>query len=188
MKESKRLDEYAGKISGIEAKFKNLGSTLEDATMVRKLLNFVPKKYMEIVASIEQYSDIDIMPFEEAVGRLKTYKERLKSHDDEENDQGQLLLTKEDWEERTRRGDFDQPGQGRGRGRGQGRGRGYGRGRGGRFQSNEDRKDQDHLCYFLSVIVQFNPTQQGKISHNNSDSNNNKETTVAATSAEQWGT
>ncbi|XP_021971772.1 uncharacterized protein LOC110866937 [Helianthus annuus] len=68
MKESETLDEYAGKISGIEAKFKNLGSTLEDATMVRKLLNFVPKKYMQIVASIEQYSDVDTMPFEEAGG------------------------------------------------------------------------------------------------------------------------
>nr|GEY31810.1 ribonuclease H-like domain, reverse transcriptase, RNA-dependent DNA polymerase [Tanacetum cinerariifolium] len=36
------------------------------------------ERYLQIVASIEQYSDLKEMTLEEAVGRLKTYKERIK--------------------------------------------------------------------------------------------------------------
>ena len=59
--------------------------------IVRKFLNSVSKKYLPIVASIEQYSDLESMPLEEAVGRLKAYEDRLKSHDEKEEEQGQLM-------------------------------------------------------------------------------------------------
>nr|GEV51289.1 ribonuclease H-like domain, reverse transcriptase, RNA-dependent DNA polymerase [Tanacetum cinerariifolium] len=51
---------------------------MEDETLVRKLLNVVPDRYMQIVASIEQYSYLSEMTLEEAIGRLKTYEERIK--------------------------------------------------------------------------------------------------------------
>ncbi|GJW80319.1 kinase-like domain, phloem protein 2-like protein [Tanacetum coccineum] len=50
----------------------------ESETLVQKLLNVVPDRYLQIVASIEQYSDLDEMTLEEAIGRLKTYEERIK--------------------------------------------------------------------------------------------------------------
>ncbi|XP_076928725.1 uncharacterized protein LOC143592779 [Bidens hawaiensis] len=125
MKENETVDEFSGKLSEIATKFKSLGSNLEDEVV--------------IVASIEQYLELENMSIEEAVGRLKVYEDRIKVRDEEDNDQEKLLLTREEWEERTRRGDFDR----QGRGHGQGRGRGsVGRGRGGRFQPNEDRKEQ----------------------------------------------
>ncbi|GJS27934.1 hypothetical protein Tco_0776115 [Tanacetum coccineum] len=58
--------------------FKGLGETLEDKVLVRKLLNSVPKKFLPIVATIEQYQDLDIMSFEEAVGRLTSLKKQSK--------------------------------------------------------------------------------------------------------------
>ncbi|KAD5803013.1 hypothetical protein E3N88_14373 [Mikania micrantha] len=69
MKESETIDEFSGKLSGIVTKIKSLGSNLEDEVVVRKLLNSVPKKFLQIVASIEQYSEIEHMSLEEAVGR-----------------------------------------------------------------------------------------------------------------------
>ncbi|GKB98988.1 hypothetical protein Tco_0985125 [Tanacetum coccineum] len=61
--------------------------------LVRKLLNSVPKKLLPIVATIEQYQDLDEMSFEEAVGRLTAYEERIKSQDTlEANDQDKLLM------------------------------------------------------------------------------------------------
>ncbi|GJS54977.1 zinc finger, CCHC-type containing protein [Tanacetum coccineum] len=57
----------------------SLGHTIEDSVVVRKLLNAVPDKFLQIVASIEQYSDLDEMSVDEAIGRLKTFEERLKS-------------------------------------------------------------------------------------------------------------
>ncbi|PWA61403.1 S-locus glycoprotein domain, Bulb-type lectin domain, Zinc finger, CCHC-type [Artemisia annua] len=70
-----------------------LGGTLKDKVLVRKLLNSVPKKFLPIVASIEQYQELDTMQFEEAVGRITAFEERLKSQDEpEDNYQNKLLL------------------------------------------------------------------------------------------------
>ncbi|KAD4586052.1 hypothetical protein E3N88_23653 [Mikania micrantha] len=102
MKKSEKIDEFSGKLSAISTKIKSLGSNLEDEVVVRKLLNSVPKKFLQIFASIEQYSEIEHMSLEEAVGRLKAYEDRIKVLDEEENDQGKLLLTKEDWQERSK--------------------------------------------------------------------------------------
>ena len=93
MKPDESASEFAGKLSSIQAKFKSLGGTLKDKALVRKLLNSVPKKFLPIVASIEQYQEIDTMQFEEAVGRITAFEERLKSQDEpEDNYQNKLLL------------------------------------------------------------------------------------------------
>ncbi|GJX72335.1 zinc finger, CCHC-type containing protein [Tanacetum coccineum] len=81
--------------NSIRGKVKSLGSTLKDKTLVRKLLNSVPKKFLPIVAFIEQYSEIDEMSFEEAMGRIITFEERIKSQDEpEENYQNKLLMAR----------------------------------------------------------------------------------------------
>nr|GEX28709.1 zinc finger, CCHC-type [Tanacetum cinerariifolium] len=82
-----------GKLSSIQSKFKSLRGTLKDKVLVRKLLNSVPKKFLPIMASIEQYQEIDTMQLEEAVGRITAFDERLKSQDELENNyQNKLLL------------------------------------------------------------------------------------------------
>ncbi|GKC04266.1 zinc finger, CCHC-type containing protein [Tanacetum coccineum] len=93
VKPNEKVSDYGGKLSSIKAKFKGLGETLEDKVLVRKLLNSVPKKFLPIVATIEQYQDLDEMSFEEAVGRLTAFEERIKSQDTlEGNDQDKLLM------------------------------------------------------------------------------------------------
>ncbi|GKB58197.1 zinc finger, CCHC-type containing protein [Tanacetum coccineum] len=92
MKPHESASEFAGKLSSIQAKFKSLGGTLKDKVLVRKLLNSVPKKFLPIVASIEQYQEIDTMQFEEAVGRITAFEERLKSQDEPENNYQDKLL------------------------------------------------------------------------------------------------
>nr|GFA31174.1 GDSL esterase/lipase 1-like [Tanacetum cinerariifolium] len=67
---------------------------MEDGTLVRKLLNAVPDRYMQIVVSIEQYSDLSEMTFEEAIGRLKTYEERIKYKGKQVDNQDRLLFTR----------------------------------------------------------------------------------------------
>nr|GEX80935.1 zinc finger, CCHC-type [Tanacetum cinerariifolium] len=77
----------------IRAKFRNLGTTLESKIIVRKLLNSVPKKFLPIVETIEQYQDLDKMSFEEVVRRLTAFEDRIKSQDTLEVDnQDKLLL------------------------------------------------------------------------------------------------
>ncbi|GJU01461.1 zinc finger, CCHC-type containing protein [Tanacetum coccineum] len=119
MKNNETVSDFAGKLGSIRGKFKSLGSTLKDKTLVRKLLNSVPKKFLPIVASIEQYSEIDEMTFEEAVGRLTAYEERLKSQDEPQEDYQSKLLMASASNQRYGRGqgrDFSKGERGRGRG------------------------------------------------------------------------
>ncbi|GJX35807.1 zinc finger, CCHC-type containing protein [Tanacetum coccineum] len=78
MKEDETIDTFIAKLTTLVNKATSLGHTMEDKTLVRKLLNAIPDRYLQIVASIEQYSDLSEMTLEEAIGRLKTYEERIK--------------------------------------------------------------------------------------------------------------
>ncbi|XP_039784214.1 uncharacterized protein LOC120650964 [Panicum virgatum] len=108
MADGDALDVYAGKISGMKASFASLGSTLDDAALVKKLLDTVPDRLYPAVAGIEQFCDVASMPFEEALGRLKAFDERsrrraqLTGAQATSGDQGgeRLLLTEEEWRAR----------------------------------------------------------------------------------------
>lgn len=78
MREDETIDTFTGKLTTLVNKAASLGHTIQDQNLVRKLLNAVPDRYLQIVASIEQYSDLNTMTLEEAIGRLKTYEERIK--------------------------------------------------------------------------------------------------------------
>ncbi|XP_021985893.1 uncharacterized protein LOC110882115 [Helianthus annuus] len=147
MKETYMIEEFPGKLSGFVSKFSILGSSFEDEVIIRKLLDSVPNKYLQIVASIEQYSDIETMPFEEAIGRLKSYEERIRLQNERANDnESNLLLTKSDGEEGSKKEEVKKDevvykccGRGSSNQSNRGRGRGNGRGRGGRSGGNWDK-------------------------------------------------
>ncbi|KAI3498732.1 hypothetical protein L1887_09191 [Cichorium endivia] len=144
MKEGESVDEFAGKLSGISTSYISLGSKLDDAVLVRKLLDAVPDKFLQLVASMEQYSDIDQMPFEEAIGRLKAYESRLKLRSEVGNNEASLLLTRSEGQNSQKGNGSGSNSTGKGRGSSQsdrggrngGRGRGNSRGRGGRGNQN----------------------------------------------------
>nr|GEU82855.1 zinc finger, CCHC-type [Tanacetum cinerariifolium] len=101
MKEDETIDAFTTKLTTLVNKAASLGHTMEDGTLVHKLLNAVPDMYLQIVASIEQYSDLSEMTFEEAIGRLKTYEERIKYKGKQVDNQDRLLFTR--YEEQGRR-------------------------------------------------------------------------------------
>nr|GEX37060.1 zinc finger, CCHC-type [Tanacetum cinerariifolium] len=78
MKEDEIIDTFTTKLTTLVNKAASLGNTMKDEELVRKLLNAVPDRYLQIVASIEQYSDLDEMTLEEEIGRFKTYEEMIK--------------------------------------------------------------------------------------------------------------
>ena len=109
MADGDALDEFAGKISAMAAWFASLWSTLDDAGMVKKLLDSVPDRLYPAVAGIEQFCDVADMPFEEALGRLKAFDERSRRRAQlsggqgslgSQVDGGRLLLTEEEWRAR----------------------------------------------------------------------------------------
>nr|GFB40323.1 hypothetical protein [Tanacetum cinerariifolium] len=85
MKENESIDSFVTRLTDIINKASSVGLAYEDSTLVRKLLNVAPDRFLQIVASIEQYSDLDEMSLDEAIERLKTFKERLKNTETAEN-------------------------------------------------------------------------------------------------------
>jgi hypothetical protein len=106
MAEEERLDDVAGKISGMAARYASLGSTLSDTDMVKKILDTVPERLYNAVAGIEQFCNPEKMAFEEALGRLKAFEERSRHRAQAqaggERGDDQLLLTAAQWEARRR--------------------------------------------------------------------------------------
>nr|GEZ75259.1 zinc finger, CCHC-type [Tanacetum cinerariifolium] len=110
MKEDETIDTFTTKLTTLVNKAASLGHTMKDRELVHKLLNAVPDRYLQIVASIEQYSDLDEMALEEAIGRLKTYEEMIKYKKGKQVDnQEKLMFTRHENKGRYSRG--------RGRGR-----------------------------------------------------------------------
>ena len=78
MKDTDTIDDFVGKISEISSKSSALGETIEGTKLVKKFLSSLPrKKYIHIVASLEQVLDLKITSFEDIIGRLKTYEEKV---------------------------------------------------------------------------------------------------------------
>uniref|UniRef100_A0ACD5TIC8 Uncharacterized protein n=1 Tax=Avena sativa TaxID=4498 RepID=A0ACD5TIC8_AVESA len=105
MADGDTLDVYARKISGMAAKYASLGATLEDAEMVKKLLDTVPDDLYTAVAGIEQFCDVETVCFDEVLGRLKAFQERSARRKvalGGERREDQLLLTAAQWEARRR--------------------------------------------------------------------------------------
>nr|GEX17716.1 zinc finger, CCHC-type [Tanacetum cinerariifolium] len=92
IKEDETIDTFTTKLTTLVNKEASLGHTMEDETLVHKLLNDVPDGYLQIVVSIEQYSDLSVMTLEEAIGRLKTYEERIKYKKGKQVDNQEKLM------------------------------------------------------------------------------------------------
>ncbi|XP_073363066.1 uncharacterized protein [Aegilops tauschii subsp. strangulata] len=104
------LDAYAGRLVGMTARYANLGETLGDTPLVKKLLDTVPDRLFPVVVGIEQFCDVTTMAFDEALGRLRAFDERVRRHGQDSGDHGrdQLMLTMAQWRagerQRNRRG------------------------------------------------------------------------------------
>ncbi|XP_010484986.1 PREDICTED: uncharacterized protein LOC104763293 [Camelina sativa] len=129
MGDSESVDEYAGKMSGLAAQSASLGEAIDETKLVKKFLSGLPReKFIHIVASLEQVLNLNTTTFEDIVGRIKAYEERVGKETLSE-DQGKLMFSNTNY--RGGYGGFRGGARGRGdTGRGSfGRGRGRGRDR-----------------------------------------------------------
>ena len=87
MKESESIDDFGGKLSELASKSASLGVTIEETKLVKKFLMSLPrKKYIHIVASLEQVLDLNTTGYEDILGRLKAYEERICEEEEKEED------------------------------------------------------------------------------------------------------
>ncbi|GKC76000.1 zinc finger, CCHC-type containing protein [Tanacetum coccineum] len=78
MKDEDTVDAFTAKLNSYATKARELGKTLDESLLVRKLLDATPDRFIQIVASIEQTSDLDDISLDEITGKLKAFEERIK--------------------------------------------------------------------------------------------------------------
>ncbi|XP_074336741.1 uncharacterized protein LOC141673913 [Apium graveolens] len=98
MKDSDSLDDFTMNLNGLVTNIRVLGEDVKESYVVKKLLRAVPRKFLPITSTIEQFGDLESMTMEEAIGSLKAYEERV--HGNSESSGGQLMLTEEEWEKK----------------------------------------------------------------------------------------
>lgn len=95
MKDGESIDDFAMKLTSIVSKIRALGEKIEEAYVVKKLLRVVPKRFLQVVSTIEQFGDFKTMTVEEVIGHLKAYEERICTYANNEGEH--LLLTRAEW-------------------------------------------------------------------------------------------
>ena len=74
MEEDESFDDIYAKLKGIVNSAFNLGETIPEAQVVRKVLRSLPERFHAKITVIEESKDIDSIPLTELVGNLQTYE------------------------------------------------------------------------------------------------------------------
>ena len=79
MEEDETFDEFYAKLRDIVNSAFNLGESIAESKIVRKILRSLPKRFHAKITAIEEVKDIDQLPLTELVGNLQTYEIGLGS-------------------------------------------------------------------------------------------------------------
>ena len=74
MEEDESFDEFYAKLKDIVNSAFNLGETIPEPKIVRKVLRSLPERFHAKITAIEESKDIDKIPLTELVGNLQTYE------------------------------------------------------------------------------------------------------------------
>ena len=74
MEEDESFDELYVKLKDIVNSTFNLGETILEPKIVRKVLRFLSKRFHAKITAIKESKDIDKIPLTELVGNLQTYE------------------------------------------------------------------------------------------------------------------
>ena len=74
MEEDESFDEFYAKLKDIVNSTFNLGETIPEPKIVRKVLRSLLKRFHAMITAIEELKDIDKIPLTELVGNLQTCK------------------------------------------------------------------------------------------------------------------
>ena len=79
MEEDESFDEFYAKLKDIVNSTFNLGETIHEPKIVRKVLRSLPERFHAKITAIEESKDIDKIPLTELVGNLQTYELALST-------------------------------------------------------------------------------------------------------------
>ena len=74
MEEDESFDEFYAKLKDIVNSAFNLGETIPELKIVRKVLRSLLERFHAMITAIKESKDIDKIPLTKLVGNLQTYK------------------------------------------------------------------------------------------------------------------
>ena len=74
MEEDESFDEFYSQLKDIVNSAFNLGETIPEPKVVRKVLRSLPERFHAKITAIEESKDIDSTPLTELLGNLQTYE------------------------------------------------------------------------------------------------------------------
>ena len=74
MEENESFDVFYAKLKDIVSSTFNLGETILEPKIVRKVLRSLPERFYAKITAIEESKDIEKIHFTESVGNLQTYE------------------------------------------------------------------------------------------------------------------
>ena len=74
MEEDESFDEFYAKLKDIVNSTFNLGETIHEPKIVRKVLKSLPERFHAKITAIKESKNIDKIPLTELVGNLQTYE------------------------------------------------------------------------------------------------------------------
>jgi hypothetical protein len=101
--------EFAVRVDRLNARLGDLGEVLGDSRVVRKVLRSVPRRLKQVAVSIEIHGDLNKLTLDELIGQLQVAEDADAEDEPVAKTGGsdQLLLTRAQWEARSRRDDDD---------------------------------------------------------------------------------
>jgi uncharacterized membrane protein YgcG len=129
-KDCELVEDFALRLTGIQASLQTLGEVLEDKQIILEILRSVPSQYKQMVAAIRTLLNISTLLVSNLTGRLKAAEDSFDDAQATLHHDGKLYMMVEGWESRRKKGDDERAGGGSGSSGGRGGGRSRGRGRG----------------------------------------------------------
>ena len=94
MEEDESFDEFYAKLKDIVNSVFNLGETIHELKIVRKVLRSLPERFHAKIIVIEESKDINRIPLTEMVGNLQTYESGLTRIEKSSKNKSMALKTK----------------------------------------------------------------------------------------------
>ncbi|KAL4353097.1 hypothetical protein GQ457_06G014620 [Hibiscus cannabinus] len=123
MKGGESVQDFLSRVAEIVNKMRSYGETINDQTIVAKILRSLTPKFDHVVAAIEESKDLDTFTFDELMGSLQSHEARLNRSEEKAEDKafhgkGEALPQKNEQKWRGQVGSRGRGGHGRGRDRG----------------------------------------------------------------------
>ena len=94
MEENKLFNEFYAKLKDIVKSSFNLGETIPEPKVIKKVLRSLPERFHAKITTIEEWKDIEKIPLTELVGNLQTYELGLSRIEKSSKSKGMALEAK----------------------------------------------------------------------------------------------